>query len=106
MAPRGLPHAGAALAADRATALSITPVSRETEDRLDSFISLLLGWQRRTNLIASSTVDKIWTRHVADSLQLLVLASAARAWIDVGSGAGFPGLVIACALADAPGAQV
>ncbi len=58
------------------------------------------------NLIAASTESKIWTRHVADSLQLLALAPKARIWIDLGSGAGFPGLVIACALADSPGAQV
>jgi 16S rRNA (guanine527-N7)-methyltransferase len=106
MPRRGLPDASDALAVDRARALSITPVSRETADRLDRFVSLLLGWQRRTNLIAPSTVDTIWTRHVADSLQLLALAPAAPAWIDMGSGGGFPGLVIACALADAPRASV
>jgi len=57
-------------------------------------------------LIANSTVPVIWTRHVADSLQLALLAPAARIWVDLGSGGGFPGLVIACALADVPGARV
>jgi 16S rRNA (guanine527-N7)-methyltransferase len=95
-----------ALAADRAAALELTPVSRETADRLDQFVALLLAWQRRTNLIATSTVVRLWTRHIADSLQLLPLAPAARVWVDVGSGAGFPGLVIACALAEVPGATV
>jgi len=94
------------LAADRARALELTPVSRETAARLDRFVGLLLDWQQRMNLIAPSTEAHVWTRHVADSLQLLALAPAARTWVDLGSGAGFPGLAIACALADTPGAQV
>jgi 16S rRNA (guanine527-N7)-methyltransferase len=94
------------LAADRARALALTPVSRETADRLDRFVDLLLTWQSRINLIAASTVPVIWTRHVADSLQLVPLAPSARIWVDLGSGGGFPGLVIACALADTPGARV
>jgi 16S rRNA (guanine527-N7)-methyltransferase len=103
---RGRDVAAADLAADRAKALELTPVSRETEERLDRFVALLLAWQRTTNLIASSTVARLWTRHIADSLQLLDLAPEARVWIDVGSGGGFPGLVIACALADKAGASV
>lgn len=87
------------LAADRAKALDVTPVSRETAERLDRFVALLLERQRTTNLIASSTIPQVWTRHVSDSLQLLDLAPDARTWVDVGSGAGFPGVVIACALA-------
>jgi len=67
---------------------------------------LLLRWQERINLIAPSTVSVVWTRHVADSLQLLALAPDARIWIDLGSGGGFPGLVIACALAERPGAVI
>ena len=87
------------LTADRERALVVTPVSRETAERLGLFVELLLKWQESTNLIASSTIPTIWTRHVADSLQLLDLAPAARNWVDLGSGAGFPGLAIACALA-------
>jgi 16S rRNA (guanine527-N7)-methyltransferase len=94
------------LAADRSRALALTPVSRETLDRLDRFVAVLLDWQQRMNLIASSTEPKLWTRHIADSLQLLALAPQARVWVDFGSGAGFPGVVIACALADTPGARV
>ena len=94
------------LAADRGRALALTPVSRETLARLDRFVALLLQWQRTTNLIAPSTVAKLWTRHVADSLQLLPLAPDARRWVDLGSGGGFPGIVIACALADRPDARV
>ena len=94
------------LAADRARALALTPVSRETSERLDRFVELLLRWQRTTNLIAPSTVFRLWTRHVADSLQLLDLAPQALVWVDLGSGAGFPGLIIAIALAGRPGAVV
>ena len=94
------------LAADRSRALALTPVSRETLDRLDRFVAVLLTWQQHTNLIASSTEPALWTRHIADSLQLLRLAPQAQVWVDLGSGGGFPGLVIACALADRPGARV
>jgi 16S rRNA (guanine527-N7)-methyltransferase len=94
------------LVADRARALALTPVSRETTALLDRFVDLLLETQRHTNLIGSKTVPELWTRHIADSLQLLDLAPDARTWLDIGSGAGFPGLVIACALADQPGGAV
>jgi 16S rRNA (guanine527-N7)-methyltransferase len=94
------------LTADRAQALALTPVSRETLDRLDRFVATLLTWQQRTNLIARSTEPKLWTRHIADSLQLIAMAPEARTWVDLGSGGGFPGLVVACALADRPGARV
>jgi 16S rRNA (guanine527-N7)-methyltransferase len=95
-----------ALAADRARALALTPVSRETVARLDRFVALLLKWQRTTHLIAPSTVPTLWTRHIADSLQLIDLAPEARVWADMGSGAGFPGLVIACAVCEQPGRRV
>jgi len=91
---------------DRTKAFGLTPVSRETEERLGRFVDLLLKWQQTTHLISPSTVPKLWTRHVADSLQLLDLAPSARLWVDLGSGGGFPGLVLACALAETPGAQV
>jgi 16S rRNA (guanine527-N7)-methyltransferase len=104
--PARLPVASPDLAADRARGLALTPVSRETEARLDRFVTLLLQWQQHTNLIAPSTEPTIWTRHIADSLQLLDLAPNAKIWVDLGSGGGFPGLVIACALADKPGIQV
>ena len=94
------------LAADRERALKLTPVSRETSTRLDGLVELLLRWSAHTNLIARSTLPTVWTRHIADSLQLLPLAPDAKCWIDLGSGAGFPGLVVACALADKPGTRV
>jgi 16S rRNA (guanine527-N7)-methyltransferase len=86
--------------------LALIPVSRETTARLDRFVEVLLDWQKRMNLIAPSTEPILWTRHIADSLQLLALAPGAKRWADLGSGGGFPGLVLACALADTPGAQV
>jgi 16S rRNA (guanine527-N7)-methyltransferase len=96
----------ASLAADRAEALAAFPVSREIGERLDRFVALLLERQAVMNLIAPSTIPQIWTRHVADSLQLLELAPQAKRWIDLGSGAGFPGLVIATALAGNDGVAV
>jgi 16S rRNA (guanine527-N7)-methyltransferase len=94
------------LEADRARALKLTHVSRETLARLDRFVELLLTWQKTTNLIAPSTIPHIWTRHVADSLQLVELAGEARVWVDFGAGGGFPGIPVACVLADQPGAQI
>jgi 16S rRNA (guanine527-N7)-methyltransferase len=95
---------------DRKHALAMFDLPTETVSRLDRFVDLLLTWQRHTNLIARSTIPSLWTRHVADSLQLLDLVDAPYAkptvWLDLGSGGGFPGVVIACALADVPGAQV
>jgi 16S rRNA (guanine527-N7)-methyltransferase len=93
-------------AADKAAALALTPVSRETEARLDRYVALLDQWQAKTNLVAPSTLPQVWTRHIADSLQLLALAPQARTWVDFGSGGGFPGLVLACVMAEHPGAIV
>lgn len=94
------------LSADKARALKLTPVSRETLKRLDLYVDLLLKWQLTTNLIAPSTIPTVWTRHVADSLQLLDLAPDAKVWVDFGSGGGFPAIPVACALASRPGAIV
>jgi 16S rRNA (guanine527-N7)-methyltransferase len=94
------------LPSDRAEAFALTPVSRETEERLGRFVDLLLAWQKTTHLVSPASIPKLWTRHVADSLQLLDLAPNARLWVDLGSGGGFPGLVLACALAEKPGALV
>src|SRR5262245_52867962 len=108
-APRRAPNGrepGLVEPADRERALALTPVSRETLERLDRFVALLLTWQRTNSLIAPSTVSHLWTRHIADSLQLLDLAPHARVWVDLGAGGGFPGLVIACARAGQPGAHV
>ena len=86
--------------------MRLVPVSRETEDRLAAFVDLLERWRHKTNLIADSAFASVWTRHIADSAQLIALAPTAKRWIDIGSGAGFPGMVIAIQLADVPGALV
>jgi 16S rRNA (guanine527-N7)-methyltransferase len=92
--------------ADRARALAVCPVSRETEERLARFVALLRDWQARTNLIARSTLTEVWSRHIADSLQLLDVVPEARRWVDLGSGGGFPGIPLACALAELAGGHV
>ena len=97
---------GPALAADKTAGLKLAPVSRETEARLDRYIALLLEWQSKTNLVAPSTLPQLWTRHIADSLQLVALAPSAKRWADLGSGGGFPGVVLACVMAEMPGAAV
>ena len=94
------------LASDKAAALALTPVSRETEARLDRYVDLLREWQAKTNLVAPSTLPNLWTRHISDSLQLLSLAPSAKTWVDLGSGGGFPGVVLACALVETPGAHI
>jgi len=78
-------------------------VPRETMERLDRFAKFLLAEARQQNLISASTFESVWSRHIVDSAQLLPLSEDVPAgpWLDLGSGAGFPGLVIA-ALSDGP----
>src|SRR5260370_40548028 len=90
-------------ASDKAAALALTPVSRETEARLDRYVALLLEWQAKTNLVAPSTLSNLWTRHISDSLQILSLVPSAKTWADLGSGGGFPGVVLASLLPEIPG---
>ena len=73
-------------------------VSRETLDALETFVAFLKREAESQNLISASTLDHIWSRHIVDSAQLLLFTDASAAqnnWLDLGSGAGFPGLVIA-----------
>lgn len=73
-----------------------TGVSRETLDRLRLYETLLRKWQRRINLVGRSTLDDLWRRHMLDSAQLFpLLPDGAQRLVDLGSGAGFPGLVLA-----------
>ena len=83
------------------------PVSRETLGKLQTYADLLGEWGRAQDLVAPSTLGDVWHRHIADSAQLLPLAppSAAK-WLDLGSGAGFPGLVIAILVASRPGFEM
>ena len=72
------------------------PVSRETEEKLEAFIAFLKREAASQNLISASTLDHIWDRHIVDSAQLLRFCPASpQTWIDLGSGAGFPGIVVA-----------
>ena len=75
-------------------------VSRETFEKLQLLERELRRWQAIKNLVGPATLDQIWDRHIVDSLQLLTLAPEAQTWIDLGSGAGFPGLVLAIAGAE------
>lgn len=77
-------------------------VPRETIHRLTRYAELLAHWQKSTNLVAPSTLPALWSRHFADSAQLAKLAPEARLWLDLGSGAGFPGLVVALLNAGTP----
>ena len=77
-------------------------VPRETIHGLSRYADLLAHWQKSTNLVATSTLPEIWSRHFADSAQLCSLAPDARLWLDLGSGAGFPGLVVAILQAQVP----
>jgi len=93
-------------AADRAKALSLVPLSPETEARLAILVDLLGRWRKVANLVSEASFAEVWTRHVADSAQLLPLSHGATRWLDMGTGAGFPGLVLAIQLVGVPGAVV
>lgn len=82
---------------DRERVLADYGVSRETATGLDLYVEQLKRWQTVKNLVGPSTLREVWTRHVADALQLLAIAPDAKSWLDLGSGAGIPGLVLAIA---------
>lgn len=79
------------------------PVSRETFLKLKVLQNLFEKWASRINLVASSTLCDIWSRHVLDSAQLIGLRPACLNWLDLGSGGGFPGLVVAVLLEERNG---
>lgn len=95
---------------ERAPALAGLPLgfaaSRDAQEQLTTFVALLEKWRRVHNLVGRDTLDEVWDRHIADSAQLVELAPDARRWLDLGSGAGFPGLVIAILIRDRESAQV
>jgi 16S rRNA (guanine527-N7)-methyltransferase len=78
-------------------------VSRETFAALEAFEAHFLKWNRSINLVASSTEGDVWRRHILDSAQLAAIEPTAKRWVDIGSGGGFPGLVMAFLLAERGG---
>ncbi len=82
------------------------PVSRETYDRLKEFETLFAKWNSRINLAAASTLSDLWMRHILDSAQLARLAPGELHWLDLGSGGGFPGAVMAILLRERAGATI
>ncbi len=84
----------------------VKSVSRETQGRLTVFYSLLCQWQKRINLISPASVDHIWERHIADSVQCSVLFPQLNHLVDIGSGAGFPGMVLAMLMVENGGGRV
>jgi 16S rRNA (guanine527-N7)-methyltransferase len=95
-----------ALAKDREQALRFVSLSEAVQRRLLIYQDLLLRWQGMLNLVSATTLSHLWTRHIADSAQLRDLAPGTLRWADLGSGGGFPGLVIAILLAETAGAQI
>ena len=86
---------------DAATFAAVFQVSRETIERLEVYEALLRAWQKRINLVASTSLNDIWHRHFADSAQLArLIPPEVSTMVDLGSGAGFPGLVLALILGD------
>ncbi|MCY6383176.1 16S rRNA (guanine(527)-N(7))-methyltransferase RsmG [Hoeflea prorocentri] len=79
---------------------SLHPVSRETLRRLEVFVGLFEKWSRSINLAAPSTLPHIWERHILDSAQIFALNPGPKAWLDIGSGGGFPGIVTAVLLCE------
>lgn len=91
---------------DRDRALRIAPSLRPYIRELEIYESLLRKWQKSINLVAESTLDELWTRHFADSAQIHEFFPSIESWIDLGSGAGFPGMVLAICLKDHAGGKV
>ena len=75
-------------------------VSRETFDRLKVFEAAVLKWNPKINLVSKASLSDIWTRHIVDSVQVATSATSTGSWLDLGSGGGFPGLVIAAVMAE------
>ncbi|MBB3235925.1 16S rRNA (guanine(527)-N(7))-methyltransferase RsmG [Phyllobacterium endophyticum] len=81
-------------------------VSRETVDNLQAFEELFRKWSTAINLASPSSLEELWDRHILDSAQLFNMAPAAQTWLDLGSGGGFPGVVLAIMLKNRPGAHI
>ena len=90
----------------RAAHVLLADLPEATLRRLETYAKLLEKWQSVINLIGQSSLDDLWVRHFANSLQVAQAVPEARYWLDLGSGAGFPGLVTAIKYADDPAARV
>lgn len=75
-------------------------VSRETTERLNDFVDLLKKWNKAVNLVSKATLDHAWSRHILDSAQIFEYGSTVKHWVDIGSGGGLPGLVVAVLAAE------
>jgi 16S rRNA (guanine527-N7)-methyltransferase len=88
----------------------LTPTTKRLPDgvydKLSAYISMLGRWRRVTNLISDSSFANVWERHVTDCLQLIDICPSASRWLDIGTGAGFPGLVLAIYVAGRPDAEI
>lgn len=91
---------------DREAALELCPRLRSITAELEIYEGLLRRWQEKINLVAAPTLNEIWVRHFADSAQILDVFPDVSRWADLGSGAGFPGMVLALCLKDRAGAMV
>jgi 16S rRNA (guanine527-N7)-methyltransferase len=85
---------------------AIVPLDAAARERLEAYAALVRRWQPVKNLVAPSTLPELWRRHMADSAQVVAVMPDAFRWLDLGSGAGFPGLVTAILNADRPDARV
>ncbi|MBM3576524.1 MAG: 16S rRNA (guanine(527)-N(7))-methyltransferase RsmG [Alphaproteobacteria bacterium] len=92
--------------AGREEALDLFPELMPIEAELEVYAALVRRWQAKINLVSSGTLDDVWLRHFADSAQVQAAAPRVRRWVDMGSGAGFPGLVTALLLKGQPNAVV
>ena len=93
------------MTSDRATGLAFIGVISQTEARLDKYVEFLARRRKVTNLTSERAFSQVWTRHLADCAQLLGYAPFARRCVDLGSGAGFPEMVVAILLAEMQGAR-
>lgn len=93
-------------ARDRSLALELAPALRPFVREFELYEALLRKWQKSINLVAPGTLPNLWTRHFADSAQILDAVPKIERWVDLGSGAGFPGMVLAICLKGRPGAQI
>lgn len=91
---------------DAASFAARAGASAEQVAELERLRLMLADWNDRMNLVSAASLEDYWSRHVFDSAQLPPLAPKAKVWVDIGAGAGFPGLVLAILLKDAPGAKV